>query len=63
MITQKVNIHGIDYEVSAATYKMLQEAVEQLEISVKNYNLVKEELAPPVAIALAPKPVPSRKKK
>lgn len=63
MITQKVQIEGKEYEVSAATYKMLQEAVDQLKISVKNYNLVKEELAPPVATVLAPKPVPARKGK
>lgn len=65
MITQKVQIAGVEYEVSAATYKMLQDSIEQLHISVKNYNALvsKDGLADPVVQALAPKPVPSRKKK
>lgn len=65
MITQKVQIAGVEYEVSAATYKMLQDSIEQLHISVKNYNALvsKDGLAYPVVQALAPLPVPSRKKK
>lgn len=65
MITQKVQIAGVEYEVTAATYKMLQDSIEQLHISVKNYNTLvsKDGLAHPVVQALAPKPVPSRKKK
>jgi hypothetical protein len=65
MITQKVHIEGVDYEVTAATYKMLQESVEQLRLSVSSYHdaLNEEDIAPEVQVALAPKPVPPRRKK
>jgi hypothetical protein len=65
MITQKVNIEGVDYEVTAATYKMLQESVEQLHLSVASYHahVKKADIAPEVQVALAPKPVPTRRKK
>lgn len=60
MLTEKVIIEGKEYQVSAATYKMLREAVNELHISIKNYNnQVKEEsdVTPP------PAPLPQQKTK
>ena len=38
MLTEKVTVNGIEYQVSAHTYKMLKDAKEQLLKSIERYE-------------------------
>lgn len=38
MITEKINIKGIEYTVTAATYKMLQDAKANLIRSIERFE-------------------------
>lgn len=38
MLTEKVIVNGIEYQVSAHTYKMLKDAKEQLIKSIERYE-------------------------
>lgn len=49
MITEKINIAGTEYQVSATTYRMLQQAKENLIQSVQNAREHTTQQAPQVA--------------
>jgi len=40
MITEKVNINGIEYQVSSTTYRGLQQAKQSLTESISNFEML-----------------------